>query len=279
MSIYLGIAIIMLVMWQIIKEGWLGWIGVQTIRGVKKRKSTDVSNLQWTPSSRTQEIITSLNSIGFHRLGEALSILPYKRYVPVWTLVNADNIVQAEVVFGWMSLSTYFQDNVLVVTDYPSGEHIEMPRYQSHTVSSTINDAYMHHLEQVDKFRQQYGSPNLIKDMGDYLKWETVGRINYGGRKLKNLYRLNIIRLTTLGYAAAICTGIPLLFGAIYHFPNQDVYNILAHMELLIIGFTYPAIHFPSLFSRWQDRQVNNKVARAFLESVRQHPRKRDAHL
>lgn len=278
MGIYLGIAIIVLIMWEIIKEGWLGWIGVQTVRGMKTRKSSDVSNLLWTPSSRTHEIVTSLKYIGFHRLGEAVSTLPYNKFVPVWVMVDKESTVQSEVVFGWMSFSTYFQEDVLLVTDYPSGEYIEMPRYQSHTISSNINDAYLHHLEQVEKFRLLYGSPNQIKNMEDYLKWERVGRINYGLRKLRNLYRLNIIRLITLAYGFAICAGVPLIFKAIFHFPGEDFSNLLAQMELLVIGFTYSAIHFPTLFSRWQDGRVKNEIARALIQSTRKQTRRRDFH-
>ena len=265
MSNYLGIVVIIMIVWQLIIIGWHGWIGLQTILGVKKRRSTDISNLNLEPPSKTQEIITSLNSLGFRRLGEAQSALPYNNFVTVWTLVNIENTVQAEVVFGWMSFSTYFQDNVLVVTDYPSGEHIEMPKYQSHTITSNISDTYQHHLEQVDKFRQLYGSPNPIRNMADYIKWETIGRINYGSIKLKNFYIFNIIRLITFGYAVAICIAIPLIYRSIYpSFTFTDSYNSQAHIELLIIGLTYPAIFFPTWFSRWQDRRVNKKTNQPF---------------
>jgi hypothetical protein len=262
MSIYLGLAVILLILWQIIKIGWLGWMDVQTARRVKQRRSTDISQHQLTPPSRTHEIVTSLTALGFHRLGEAVSELPYKRYATVWVMVNQENTVQAEVVFGWMSLSSYFQEDVLVVTDYPTGEHIEMPGYQCHHIGSNIYEAYLHQLEQVDEFRHSYGVPNPIKTMADYFKWEIVGRIKYGPIKLKNLYHLNIVRVLTFGYAAAVCILVPLLHGIKFPFNSAEAANSLAQVELWIIGLIYPAPFFPTVFSRWQDRQMVKKVNR-----------------
>ena len=262
MSNLLGLVAIIVIMWQIISIGWTGLVNLQINLGTKKRRPIDISHLQLTPPSKTKEIIASLNSLEFHRLGESQLELPIKKSVTVWILINSNNTIQAETGFGRISFSTFFQDNVLVVTDYPNGEHIEMPKYQSHTITSSISDAYQHHLEQVAKFSQKYGSPNIIRNMADYFQWETMGRLNYGSIKLRNFLLVDIVRLATFGYAAIICMTLPLLYRAKFpSYTTTDVLNSQAYIELLIIGLTLPATFVPQLFSRLLKKKPYKKAA------------------
>ena len=131
MSVLLGLVVIAVLAWRLIDIGWRGWMGLRVVLGAKNRRSIDVSAWNLPPPARAHENIASLAAIGFARLGEAQVQLPGRKAANLWVIVDSDRVVQAEVAYGMVSFSTYFQEDVLVVTDYPSGEHIEQARYLS----------------------------------------------------------------------------------------------------------------------------------------------------
>jgi hypothetical protein len=255
MVVLLGIVSIFIIAWITIGIGWRGLVGMQTYFGITKRRPTDVSHLNSTPPNITKGIIATLESLGFHRLGEAQLLLPQKKSSPYWILVNSENFVQAETIYNRVSFSTFFNDNVLVVTDYPSGEHIETPSYQSHTITSAVNDAFNYHLQQVDKFKTKYGSPQSISNMVDYSHWEAMGRVNYGFKKMKRFFWLDIARLAIFIYGAIIIMGLPLLLRPIL---TQE------KIEVTIMALTLPIMFVPGILSRWSIK-VTNRDSRNIL--------------
>jgi len=205
MGVVLGLVLILSLAWYTVVQGRTSWILLQTYLGVSKRRPTDVSHLSPTPPPQAKKTIATLETLGFHRLGEAEVPLPHVRTGPYWILVNSDNSIQAEAVHGRVAFSTFFDDKVLVVTDYPNGEHLQTPTYESRTITTSIKDALDYHKLQVDKFRARYGSPQSISDMVDYVRWEVIGRVNYGRLKLRRLLLVSIARLIMFTYGAAIC--------------------------------------------------------------------------
>ncbi len=223
---------------------------LQIILGAKKRRSADVSHLQLSPPTETQENVTLLISMGLHRLGETQLKLPFLPISTMWILIDSENKVEAETIKSRVSFISYFQNNVMVVTDYPNGEHIEMPTYQVHTITTGLKDAYQHHLQQIEKFSQRFGPPNLIHSMSDYLYWDAIGRAHYGGLKLRRNLWLPIILLISFGYGAIAIALLSILF-----LTNSALFgtsSMLAaeNVELLIILLTLPAVVIPPILSR-----------------------------
>jgi len=180
------------------RVGFVSFVGLQTSLGTRNRRITDVSNLKLTPPSITQQNISFLNRIGFQRVGEAQLKLPFRPISTIWVLVDTNNYVQAETIGGHVSFSSFFHNNILVVTDYPNGEHINTPTYQSHTITTDLGFAYMYHLKQVKKFGRKYGTPNNIRNMADYYRGETMGRVYpYARLKLKRFIWVEIVRFVT----------------------------------------------------------------------------------
>lgn len=250
MSLILGLIVIVLIAWKLTDYSWRGWVGLYIYLGIKKRRSIDASHLQLLPSPETQEHITTLVSMGFHRLGEAQVKLPYYKKVTTWILVDSENKVQAETAWGHLSFSTFFQDNVWVVTDYQQGEYIETPTWQSHTITTGISDTYQYHLQQVIKFSQNYGSPNLIQNITDYIRWDTMVRINYGALKLKRFLWLYVVQLLAFAYGGLIIILLPTLYltkpsflSAISEFSGEQI-------QLLTILLTLPAVFLTNIYSR-----------------------------
>src|SRR5512143_2141483 len=176
-------------------DGSLASASMQWYLGIPKRVPIDLSHLSLAPSGKTKEIIATLESLGFHRLGEATVRLPFVRSKPIWILVSSDNSIQVETVYNRVSFSTFFDDTVLVVTDYPNGEHFQTPTYQCRTITTSIKDALDYHRLQVEKFRATYGSPRQVLSMADYIRWEVMGRVTYAGMRLKRFFRAAIAEL------------------------------------------------------------------------------------
>ncbi len=251
-SILLGLVVIAILTWRAIDIGWGGWRGLRIILGAKNRRAVDVSSTPASPSGREREIISFLLSMGFRRLGEASVTVHDRQTARVWVLVNPEGTVQAEVRGGMVSLSTVFQGDALVVTDYPSGEHIETSTYQSHTITTNLDDAYQHHLQQVDRFTQKYGVPRQIQTMADYLHLDALGRErNYGAIKMRRYRGLEVFNLVTFVYVAFVMVFLPAMMGAKQVATTAtECYSLLERTELLIIGLTFPMLTLQATITR-----------------------------
>jgi hypothetical protein len=197
-----------------------------------------------------------LEELGFHRLGEAELQLPFRPAAITWVWVDAQDTIQAELAFGRVSFSSFFSDNALLVTDYPNGEHINQPAYQSHTITTSLPDAYRYHQRQVEKFSRLHGLPRLVQSMIGYLYWETMGRtFPYGRRKLRRFLRIELVRmgafvygLVVLGFSTASWFYPPLL---------PSGWNVSQGlMEVFSFLLTLPALFIPNLYAQWSIKQT-----------------------
>jgi hypothetical protein len=246
---FIGLAVICILVWRLIDIGWRGWMGLRVVLGAKHRRSIDVSAWKLQPPVRAGANIAALNALGFTRLGEAQVQLPGGKAPTVWVLVDPGRTVRAEVAFGMVSFSSNFQEDVLVVTDYPSGEHIEQPRYQSHTVTGGIPAAHQHHLRQVEKFRSLHGEAHTLQGMADYLRWETVGRTLYGSVKLRRFLWMHLTGVGAFAAGVLVSLTVPLVYRALY--PPATVAAVTtqqAAIELLIIGLLFLILLLSGLF-------------------------------
>jgi hypothetical protein len=248
---FFGLVVICILVWRLIDIGWRGWMGLRVVLGAKRRKSIDVSAWKLQPPARAGANIAALNALGFTRLGETQVQLPGGKAPTVWVLVDPGCTIQAEVAFGMVSFTSYFREDILVVTDYPSGEHIEQARYQSHTMTRGIPEAYQHHQRQVEKFRSRYGEAHALQGMADYLRWETVGRTLYGSVKLRRFQRIHLVGVGAFAAGVLVTLAVSLVFRAID--PPATVAAVIAQqeiIELVIIGLLLPVAILPGLFQR-----------------------------
>jgi len=137
---------------RILRIGLNGWRNIILSLGAKYRQPVDVSYQLIPPPSIAQENIEALKALGFRRLGEAQVKSPFNPPITVWIFTHLETRIQAEVAWKRVSFSTFFQEKTLIVTDYPNGEHIEIPNYQSHTIVTSVSHTYRYHLQQVNKF-------------------------------------------------------------------------------------------------------------------------------
>ncbi len=244
---------------KILKIGWKGWVNIFLTLGAKNRQPIDVSHLLIPPLPADQKNIEELEALGFRRLGEIQINSPFRPPITGWVFAHVENRIQAEAAGRRIGFSTYFQEKTLVVTDFPNGEHIETPNYQSHTIVTSIPDAYHYHLQQIERFSQKYGSPHPVRTMTDYLRWEVVGRKNYAMRKLSRWITSNIVRLVAFIYGILVLILTPIFFKP-PDFPFISKLGFLSSREVLIcsmILLASPAILATRYFSRWTAGQTH----------------------
>jgi hypothetical protein len=266
MALIIGLLALALAIWEllrsgqkILKVGWKGWVNILMSLGAKYRKPTDVSYLLIPPPPISKKNIEALKAIGFRRLGEAQIKSPFKPPITVWVFFQTETHIQAEAAWKRVGFSTYFQDKTLVVTDFPNGERIEMPNYQSHTIMTSVADAYQYHLRQVTKFSQKYGDHHPIRSMSEYLHWEAVGRKHYGTIKLMRWIRADIVRLITFTYGILVLSLTPIFFNpkGFLFIPQTSVFSSREILIYTIILLLSPAILISQYFNRWNVRQTH----------------------
>ena len=265
MALIIGLLALVLAIWEllrsgqkIMKIGWKGWISILMSLGAKYRKPIDISHLLNPPPPITHKNIEALKLLGFRRLGEAQIKSPFNPLVTVWVFTHLETQIQAEVAWKRVAFSTYFQEKTLLVTDFPNGEHIEIPNYQSHTITTSIDHAYKYHIKQIVKFSQKHSQPHPIRNMADYLKWEAVGRKYYAARKLMRWVGADIVRLTVFVYGCLVLILTPTFLDP-QKFSLLPKIGMFSSQEILIyaiILLLLPAIFVSRYFNRWTVRQT-----------------------
>ena len=186
-----------------------GLNGIQkllVILGASKRRPVDISHLQIRPSDKLQTTIAALLKLGFSRLGE-LRLKISGQALDGWIFVSIDKSILTEVteVSPKMVLfTTVYIDDAVVETGFPVGEKIETSNYRSHTIISSIEEAYSHHLKQIADFGQRHGIPRKIETINDYLYWDTVFRKKYVWRKMSRQAWLSVAGILALGYGFVV---------------------------------------------------------------------------
>ncbi len=261
----LGVLLLLLSLWEllrlgqkILKIGWRGWVNIFLTLGAKNRQPVDVSHLLIPPAA-DQKNLETLKSLGFRRLGEVQINSPFRSPIIGWVFAHVENHLQAEAMGKRIGFSTYFGEKTLLVTDFPNGEHIETPNYESHTIVTSIPDAYHYHLQQVARFSQKYGPPHPIRTMTDYLHWEVIGRKNYALRKLSRWLTANIVRLVAFVYGILVLVLTPIFFEP-FEIPFLSKFATFSSQETLIytmILLASPAIFASRYFNRWTTMQTH----------------------
>lgn len=244
--------------WQIVKIGWKGWINILITTGATQRTPVDVSLMFLPPPPATRAAIDTLRGLGFRRVGEAQVTMPSKPPVTVWVMTDGDNFVQAQVANHMVEFSTFFKEKVMLVTDFPIGEHIETPTYQSHTILTGIADAYQYHVWQGVGFRQKHGQPHAILNMQEYLHWEKIGRTCYAPMKLRRALWRNVVLLGTFMYGVLALVLVPLLVDP-DRIPSLPVASFQLPQEkilFLMVLVTLPVIEAARAWYRWSMAQT-----------------------
>ena len=271
MALIIGLLGLALAIWElfrsgqkILQVGWKGWVNILMSLGAKYRRPIDISHLLIPPSPISQKNIEALKAIGFRRLGEAQIKSPFKPPITVWVFFHLETQIQAEAAWKRVGFSTYFRDKTLVVTDFPNGESIEIPNYQSHTIMTSVADAYQYHLRQVTKFSQKYGDLHPIRNMSEYLRWEAVGRKHYGTIKLMRWIRADIVRLITFIYGILVLALTPIFFNPkVFSFiPQITIFSSQEILIYAIILLLLPAIMTSRYFNRWTVQQTHQDSRR-----------------
>ena len=184
--------------------GWLGWRIVQTYIGVPKRRPVDVTHLHTPPSPQIQPTVDTLAKLDFKRLGETRTQLPFGEPGVTWVLIDPQATVVAEVVESdpnaMLLFSTAYNDEAVVETAYPTGERVKTANFRSHTITTSVQDAYVYHREQVADFSTEHGHPSRIEHMASYLRCDAVYRLRYARRRLRRYLWAGGAQLAALGY-------------------------------------------------------------------------------
>ncbi|MBN1812988.1 MAG: hypothetical protein JXA14_14225 [Anaerolineae bacterium] len=184
--------------------GWHGWRIVRICLGASKLRPVDITHLRTPPSPQTKPIIEALAELSFKRLGEIRTTLAVDRSSGItWILTNPQATVVAEVVEGnpdaMLLFSTTYADEAVVETEYPGGEQIKTASFRSHTIATSVQDAYEYQLEQVAEFSEQHGVPYRIGQMSTFLDFDAVYRLRHARRKMRRHLWMGIVHLAALG--------------------------------------------------------------------------------
>lgn len=179
----------------VLSIGWHACLGLWVSLGSRLRRVEDASHRGVPVPPALQPVVSALITLGFRRLGEKHT--PVKG-VPgphiTWVFVDPEGTTEAEVVpfrkAAFLGMDTAYADDAVVETTYPAGEHIDEPCFRSHTVTSSVEAAYRHHLAQVADFAGAHGAPCRIDSMADSLRVEAM----YRGRHVLRKFRRFIVR-------------------------------------------------------------------------------------
>lgn len=243
--------------------GWLGWRIVQTYIGVSRRRPVDISLLRTPPSPQIQPIVDTLAKLGFERLGETRTKLPFGEPGITWLLTDPQTTVVAEVVESdpnaMLLFSTAYDDNAVVETAYPTGERIKTANFRSYPITTSAQDAYAYHREQVADFSAEHGAPSRIEHMASYLRCDAVYRLRYARRALRHYLWAGIAQLAALGYTlVTLLAFISLsLIDPSSELVVQRYWRMILQLVLatLISGFAFAAL-------RWRGR-LNRRAQEA----------------
>jgi hypothetical protein len=174
----------------------VGRIGIACLAiglAAHRRRPTDASHLHESPSDGVATAIEELTSLGFERMGEVQIRLPFViGPATTWVLADRDQTTCAEVVKhdrtdAMVGLSSTYPDGAVVETGYPQGERILDCHFESHTITTTLEEAYRYHLGRTAAFGLQHGMPLRYESISDYLRHDDAYRIRHMARKHRRL--------------------------------------------------------------------------------------------
>lgn len=166
--------------WKTVRHAWRVYY-----EWPQKNRMEDVTNLNIAPTLRVQEAVDQLVALDFRpfgvgRLHAVGSTAPFDG----WLYQDSSGEIMVEVIDlpnvpVLVGLSTWFSDETYLETNYPLGGNINQPDFVSHRVTTSITDAYDHQRKLVAHHQQSHGTPVVIHDMTDHLRWCGIFRSKY----------------------------------------------------------------------------------------------------
>jgi hypothetical protein len=215
---FFGILVVLLVF-----SGATGSLGLLIYLGVPKRRPTDASNLNLSPPSNTQATVGKLIELGFRRLGETYTQMPLAMSPgPTWIFVDQNMTTQAEIVeiTPGTFFTTVFEDGAVVETGFPQGEDITRVDFISQTVTTSVEDAYKLHSQNVVDFKLFHGAPQPIQTMSDYLVWDKIYRTRHAQRKMRRVFYSDLTQVLALAYGIIVSLAVWQL--SLHHAPVPE---------------------------------------------------------
>jgi hypothetical protein len=205
-------------------------------RSLAHHHPKDVSHAKTPFPPETDDTFLTLEAIGFKQLGQIAIHDPTFSPQPKirWILVNADKTVIAELAvqasITTIRFRSVYQDDMLIETCYPIGDHIVRPYHRSRRVLRNLETAWHKHQQAMTELTAVHGSAFQFNSMPDVLDFEVMYRGHHLKRRLRaelSKELLMTIYLLNATMLAAIAIFDIALFGDIFR-------NVL--VSILVIG-------------------------------------------
>lgn len=227
--------------------------------GAGKRRSEDISAQELPVPPELKYAIETLAKLGFSRLGEVQVKIPGGRTAGSRLFMSKNKKVFAELTESRIVLfNSVFPDDAVVETGFPVGENFNSRNFQSHTITTDIEQAYKHQLKLIEAFQKTHGTPRKIQTMQAYLDWEAMYRKKHVGRKMR--------RHTVLGYlqAAGLVFGILAFLTAVVYWLGSEKTTIepMLFIALVLVGVLLPVAvvsFFLPFIGDWGSRRGTKK--------------------
>jgi hypothetical protein len=182
-------------------------LSLWNILGVKNRRGQDISHLNLPPIPELAPIVGTLEKIGFQRLGEFEVVMPLNQVGREWIFTSADYLTCAEAVStnnGMILFTSTYRDGAVLETGYPMGENISTPDFQSHTITSGIQQAYDYHRAQLPVLGIMHGAPLRIENMDVYMSQDGEYRRRHAPLKFRRFLWIELCKAACEVYALLV---------------------------------------------------------------------------
>ena len=239
---FMGIIIftvLFLILWN---RGKAGMATLSISFGAKKRRTVDISDQLSPLQPEWKPAVDTLSTLGFSRLGEVQVKIPGGQTAKSRMFISADKKVFAELTETESNIVVFtsvFPDDAVVETGFPVGENIETAGFRSHTITTDLEKACLHQVQQVEAFGKVHGVPRKINNMQEYLVWDAMYRKRYVSRKMRRHTWLGFLEVLALGY------GFTALLVALFYWLGSDkstIEPLIIILFLLLIALAPAAI-------------------------------------
>lgn len=231
--------LILLVALALIVVGVLASVGRywQIIATAPQIRPVDMSHLEAPPPPVLRPLVDALARLGFRRVGEAGQVSgPANPQMPqIWYFADQEGTTCAGVFAvgarAYAIIYSWFGQEAVIVTAFPAGETINESNFRFHAVSTSIEDAYRHHLEQLPDFQMRYGTPVKLDNMAEILSLDAVYNQKFARRRFRPTMWRGLSTSLFQGYLVLVLIG-AVIAVRVYHVPTG---TLLAGLALLLL--------------------------------------------
>ncbi|GEM_PF-2597174 len=210
---------------------------VRVVSAAPQLRPVDMSHLETPPPPALHPVADRLIRLGFRRVGEAGQAAPSSSpdMPQIWYFTDQEGTTCAgvfavgarvhAVIYSW------FGQEAVIVTAFPAGETINEPNFRFHVVSTGIEDAYRHHLEQLPDFKIRYGPPARLDHMAEILLLDAVYNAKFVRRRFRPAMWRNLSTPLFQAYLVFVLLG-ALVAMREYHVPAG---TLLAGLAVLML--------------------------------------------